>query len=266
MANCVNCVNGELVKQVVGEILCYRCAHEVCMDGVTSPVFYNRSFCIESKYQKKIRAMNAGELAGCKPIAMPSSSLARALVEIASGRASVGLSSTGESIAELVCTDGSVQYAVYNSFCGRFKACIVPRDGKTEIAPYKIAPMCYLNTEPVDGHHPIILVLALLPFLMEDDEFNEGYNKIISSLTYALAKKDISKDDAMEISEMMTIISDNANFRIGRNDLESCICIDFINFAVSDSEKTFPILKLSDVKSGGYYYPVNTKIGKFSTL
>lgn len=106
-------------------ILRYFEADEAYLDGVLSPVFHHLwdisafdKSCF-SKHRSKVFAANPPDPHGIGARLthiLPSCSLAHALTAIADGRASVGLSSTGESVAELICADGAVQYAVYSPF------------------------------------------------------------------------------------------------------------------------------------------------------
>lgn len=98
---------------------------------------------------------------------------------------------------------------------------------------------------------------------MEDREFSNGYDEIMSRLN-ASVHGGMSEKDTMKNSEILATISDNADLRLRYNVLENSIRIESPDLTSKESE--FPLLKIADVKSGGHYFPVKTKIGKFSTL
>lgn len=234
-------------------------ATEMYLDGVESPVFsFEKDACssrrVHSKYLDEARSKYPDEsLLAHRNYTLPSSSLAAALINIVAGRASVGLSFTGEGVAELACSDGSVQYAVYNPFSGTFKACIVPKGEKQPI-PYKLLDerLCGGIESKGDKHCATVLVLALLPFLMKDEEFKNGYDGIMHELYEVFNhKNDMNETMMREISEMLTIISDNTELRLGYDQLEASI---YFNLDMA-AEGELPLLNITEVKSGGHYSP-----------
>lgn len=262
-----------MTKEIACNILRYLDfeADKAYLDGVSSPVFHRLwdisafdKSCF-SEHRSKVFAANPPDPHGIGARLshiLPSCSLAHALTAIASGRASVGLSSTGESVAELICADGSVQYAVYNPFSHYLKACVVPK-GEENAVCYKLARSSCQGSIVSDGFRSTVLILALLPSLMEDREFSNGYDEIMSRLN-ASVHGDVSEKDTIKNSKILATISDNADMRLRYNVLENSICIESPDLTSKRCE--FPLMKLADVKSGGHYFPVNIKIGKFSTL
>lgn len=227
------------------------------LNGVKSPVFsLDQKTCIKfgvhSKYLDEARSKYpCDEPIAARVFALPSSSLAAALINIAAGCASVGLSSAGESVAELVCSDGSIQYAVYDPSCGKFKACIVPK-GEEKPIPYKLLDGRFYGVvkDKHDKHCATVLVLALLPFLMEDEEFKNGYDEIMHRLYEASAHEhDMSETVMLEISKLLTVISDNAELRLRYDKLGASI-----PFSLAEGE--LPLLDVADIRPEGLYFPV----------
>lgn len=241
------------------------------ISGTPNTAFYLRQWMkgVMSSYAADIAGTDEDHPINKRPGCCPSSNLGWALSFIASGKAAVGTTNSGKHVAELVCDDGSVQFAIFDPKKGAFKACILP-EGEESPERYKLSDSNPVtesgaSNKPKDGHYGTVIVLSMLPEFLKDKEFKGGYDSIINTLTTAIQEeKSLTKDDAQELSRLLAIISDNAELRMGYKELRTTVFVDYDN--LMSVEREIPLLKIPDIQSGGRYHPTTTNIGKFNIL
>ena len=244
---------------------------KVSIGGTDYTAFYFRKHRKEvaSKYAADIAGSDADHPVNKRPGTCPSSNFGFAVLAIANGKAAVGSTNSGKHVAELVCDDGTVQYAIFDPKKGVFKGCVLAEDDDTP-QRYMINegnPLGAngLPTKTKTGHYATVLVLSMLPELFKDEEFKTNYDKVMNILTTAIAEETpISSDMTDELTDALAVATDNAEFRMGYKELKTTVYVDYDNYM--SAEREVPLLKIPDVQAGGRYHPSTIDVGKFNIL
>lgn len=244
----------------------------IVIDGVPTVAFDVHGWSVghKSKYSAEIGGDNEMHPLNRRKGSTASSNFVNALISLVSDAAAVGEAAGGKYVAELFC-NGDTHFAVFDPKKGTFKAGVLEdSDESKRMARYKIAPLTIATKDkPIpdqaDGHHSTVLVLAILPELLKDEEFKENYTNIIDTLTDIVKnKKGISKETVEQLSMWAAVASDNAELRIENKSLRSHLFVDFENLMSDENEVA--LLKASDLSAGGRYCPKKTLLGRFDML
>lgn len=121
----------------------------------------------------------------------------------ASGQCAIGLQSPNWTIAEYMSRSGKIHAVAFNRTDGKYHAGVFT-DPQTDCTLYKLSEQ--------DGQTGTALLFALMPILLEDDEFGEHYSLLGSELQK-------SAPDMNVMLESVFVLCDNAYRRIKRSDL-----------------------------------------------